>query len=539
MDQEDGIPCANIALVDDAQVGPKTAGVCEAFVEAWVIHACTELPAREPRLRDLQEGGANLPPLADYRIGDRDSDQRQILPELARLKRPAELLFPPDGILARIRVDGLVGSAMCLSIPLVIAGQIHAPNRHATLHRRLPYRAGGALPKPFDQAWTSDVDREDTSWVWHRLEHIRDPAVVRLGPGRVWIRRRGMSVCPGRSPYLMDFTIVGAGAIGGVTGAHLARAGHRIVLVDRDRDHVDAIRRHGLEVGGSVDFTAQVPAYLPQEVPAPIRTLILAVKTLHTSEALEPLVPLLAPDGYVLSMQNGLEEPKIAALVGWERTVGAFLTFGAYYERPGRVIYSGPASLRVGEPDGRITPRVQTLARVLSDFHPTEATDNIQGFLWGKLILGAIYFATATVDADVIEILARPRYRGILADLATEACQVADALNIRVEPVDGFDPHAVRTDAARNPIAAEAAWDAQIVYWQRGISRRTGVWRDLAIRRRKTEALPILGALIDAADRVGQPVTRVCALLRIIGELEEDRRQMDWENLQEIDQAGG
>ena len=154
------------------------------------------------------------------------------------------------------------------------------------------------------------------------------------------------------------------------------------------------------------------------------------------------------------------------------------------------------------------------------------------------MILGTIYFATATVDADVVEILARPRYRGILADLATEACRLADVLGILVEPVDGFDPHAVRTDAAYDLMAAEAAWDAQIVYWQRGIARRTGVWRDLAIRHRKTEATPILGALIDAAERAGQPVSRVRVLLRTIQELEEGRRQMDWANLQEIDRTG-
>jgi ketopantoate reductase len=237
-------------------------------------------------------------------------------------------------------------------------------------------------------------------------------------------------------------------------------------------------------------------------------------------------------------MQNGLEEPKIAALVGWRRTVGAFLTFGAYYEGPGRVVYSGPASLRVGEPDGPVTPRILALAGVLSDFHPTEPTDNIQGFLWGKLILGTIYFATATVDADVPEILARRGYRGVLADLATEACQVADALGIRVESVDGFNPHAVRTDAAGSPAAADAAWEAQAAYWQRGIARRTGVWRDLAIHHRKTEAEPILGALIEAALRAGRPVPRVRALLRIIGELEEGRRRMDWANLREIAHAG-
>jgi 2-dehydropantoate 2-reductase len=333
----------------------------------------------------------------------------------------------------------------------------------------------------------------------------------------------------------VDLTVVGAGAIGGITGAHLARAGHRVTFVDRDAGHVAAIRHNGLEVGGVREFAVRVPALLPHEVSGWIQTLVLAVKALHTREALEPLVPWLAPDGFVLSMQNGLEEEKIAALVGRERTIGAFLTFGGFYERPGRVIYSGPGSLRVGELDGRITDRVTTLARVLSEFHPTEATGNIQGFLWGKLILGTIYFATATVDADVADILGRSDARGVLAALATEAAAVAGALRVKVEPVDGFDPLAVRLGAPED--AAAAAWDAQIAYWRRGLARRTGVWRDLAVRRRRTEGGPILGALIGAAERAAVPIPRVRVLAGIIREIEDGRRAMRWENLEEIGRA--
>jgi len=334
----------------------------------------------------------------------------------------------------------------------------------------------------------------------------------------------------------VDLTIVGAGAIGGITGAHLARAGHRVQFVERDRDHADAIRQQGLQITGTAEFTVTVPVYFPDAVPAPIQVLILAVKTLHTREALEPLVPLLARDGYVVSMQNGLEEARIASMVGQGRTIGAFLTFGGYYDRPGRLVYSGPGSLRVGELDGRITPRVQTLARVLSDFHPAEATDNIQGFLWGKLILGAIYFATATVDADVVDILGRSDCRKVLAALAAEAGHVAEALAIKVEPVDGFNPLALR-NGPDTPHAA-AAWESQVAYWKRGISRRTGVWRDLTVRRRRTEAGPILGALMEAAVKVGLTVPRAHTLLRIIREIEEGRRRMDWANLTDIDRAG-
>jgi len=330
----------------------------------------------------------------------------------------------------------------------------------------------------------------------------------------------------------VDLTIIGAGAIGGITGAHLARAGHRVQFVERDRDHVEAIRRDGLVIAGAAEFTVRPPVYLPDAVPGPIPVLILAVKTLHTREALEPLVPLLTPDGYVVSMQNGLEEAKIASMVGLERTIGAFLTFGGYYDRPGRLVYSGPASLRVGELDGRITPRVQALVRVLSDFHPAEATGNIQGFLWGKLMLSTIYMATATVDADVVDILARADCRRALAALVAEAGRVATALAVSVEPVDGFNPLDL-SHGAETPQAG-VAWNAQVVYWKRGIAKRTGVWRDLAVRRCPTEAGPILGSLLEAADQAGQTAPRAHRLLRIIHEIEAGRRQMAWANLAEI-----
>jgi 2-dehydropantoate 2-reductase len=334
----------------------------------------------------------------------------------------------------------------------------------------------------------------------------------------------------------VELTIVGAGAIGGITGAHLARAGHAVRLVERDRDHVEAIRRDGLAVGGRADFRIRLPVCLPEEVPEPVGVLLLAVKTLHTTEALAPLVPRLAADGYVVSMQNGLEERKIAALVGADRTLGAFLTFGGHYAGPGHVVYSGPGTLRVGEVDGRLTDRVRALARLLSDFHPTEPTDNLDGYLWGKLILGVIYFATATVDADVVEMFGDPDARRILSDLAGEAGAVADALGIRVEPFDGFDARAVGRHR-EDPAAAARSWEGQLAYWRGSLAGRTGIWRDLAQRRRRTEAGPILVALLDAAGRAGRPAPGVRRLLAMLEELEAGRRAMSWENLRELERA--
>jgi 2-dehydropantoate 2-reductase len=328
----------------------------------------------------------------------------------------------------------------------------------------------------------------------------------------------------------MELTIVGAGAIGGLIGAHLWQAGHAVRLVDRDRAHVAAIQAGGLEVTGHAQLIARVPACEPGAVTGPIETMILAVKTLHTEEALRPLVSRLAPDGWVISMQNGLEEGKIAALVGTARTAAAFLSFGGYYDRPGRVVYSGPGSLKVGELDGRLTPRITALAQALSDFHPTGATANVRGHRWGKLLLGTVYFATAMVDADVVDLLEDAGTRRALSGLVAEGLAVADALGVAVEPVDGFDPRSLRGGESESP-AARATWDAQRAYWRRGVATRTGIWRDLAIRKRRTEAGPILGALVGEAERAGRAVPRVRAMLDLYAALEAGTRPRDRANL--------
>jgi 2-dehydropantoate 2-reductase len=244
----------------------------------------------------------------------------------------------------------------------------------------------------------------------------------------------------------------------------------------------------------------------------------------------------LAPDGFVVSMQNGLEAERVAGVVGAARTIPACLTFGAYYDGPGRVVYSGPGTLAVGELDGRVTDRVRALARALADFHPTAASPDVQGLRWSKLALTTVYFGTATVDADVPDLLERPACRAALGALAGEVADLAAVLRIHLAPLDGFDPRVFASGRA-DPVGVAAAWAAQAAYWRRGVTRRTGIWRDLALRRRRTEAEPILGALIAAAEGAGQPVPRIRALARIMAELESGHRALAPTHLDDLGAA--
>src|SRR5207237_1670628 len=137
----------------------------------------------------------------------------------------------------------------------------------------------------------------------------------------------------------------------------LARAAADVTMVDAVAEHVDAIARNGLRITGPIDeFTVRVPAFTPQTITGTWDAIILATKAHHTASAVRALCPHLARDGYVVSAQNGLNELTIAEAVGIERTVGAFVNFGADYLEPGVIHYGGRGAVVVGELDGRIPP---------------------------------------------------------------------------------------------------------------------------------------------------------------------------------------
>ena len=291
-------------------------------------------------------------------------------------------------------------------------------------------------------------------------------------------------------------TVVGAGAIGGFVGARLLNAEHDVRFVEANRDHVAAIRADGLRVTGALSLRVWPDVALPHEVGRGLGLVLLAVKAQDTVAALEPIVPGLTPDSLVVSLQNGLEEYRIAAAVGQERTIGASLTFGGHYEAPGTIAYAGPGSFHLGELDGSMTERLERLATVLSAVHPVEPTSRILAHLWGKAAVGAYYFATALVDADVLDILADDRRLPPLGELVAEVARVAAAEGLVCEPVDGFDPDAfLHADES----GIRASWEAQRLYWRRLEARRTGVWRDLWLARRKTEVAAILGPVLEQA----------------------------------------
>ncbi|WP_293853882.1 ketopantoate reductase family protein [uncultured Alsobacter sp.] len=334
----------------------------------------------------------------------------------------------------------------------------------------------------------------------------------------------------------IDDTILvwGAGAIGGTVGAYLARAGHKVHFVDRDRDHVEAMNAGGLRIVGPIEeFAVPAAASTPEAVSGRYGRILLCTKAQDTRAASLQLAPFLAPDGYVASLQNGLNEVEIADVVGPQRTVGAFVNFGADYLSPGVVQFSGRGAVVVGETDGRITPRVRALHALLTEFEPNAiASDNVMGYLWGKLGYGALLFATALTDASICEALDARAPRPLYRRIAGEATAIALALGITPLGFNGYDPAAFAPGAPDT--AADAAFDAMVAHNAKSAKTHSGIWRDLAVRKRKTEANAQLGPIVAFGRTVGIDAVATAGVLAMIHEIETGVRPMDWANLAEL-----
>jgi 2-dehydropantoate 2-reductase len=331
--------------------------------------------------------------------------------------------------------------------------------------------------------------------------------------------------------------IWGAGAIGGTLGAHWARAGHDVLLVDTVAEHVEACRSRGVEIFGPVAaFTQLVEAVTPAELTGTFSRIVLAVKAQATKAALPVLGPHLAADGFVFSAQNGLNEIEIAEAVGAERTMGCFVNFGADWHGPGRILYGNRGALVVGEIDGTIRDRTRAMHALCQAFEPEAIlTTDIWAHLWGKMAYGAMLFATAlNHDSMTANFADTARMPAWLA-LGREVVATALARGVMPRGFGGFEPMAF---APGRPDAE----GMRIVEWLRdytavGAKTHSGIWRDLAVRKRRTEAGAQLLIVPKLAAQLGIPTPALAKVGELIADIEEGRREQSAETFGALLQA--
>src|SRR5258708_8283118 len=199
--------------------------------------------------------------------------------------------------------------------------------------------------------------------------------------------------------------IVGAGAVGGYAGAHMVQAGEDVTFIDPWPEHIEHMRKHGLRVTHARDvaeFSVTVGALhvtdgqeIARETPVDIA--FLCMKSYDTAWATTLIQQYLAPDGYVVSLQNCMNEETIASIVGWGRTLGCIASsITVNLPEPGHIqrgAGKGGAAhtvFRAGEVHGRITQRAEEICRLVGYADSAKVTGNLWGERWSKLVANAM-----------------------------------------------------------------------------------------------------------------------------------------------------
>jgi len=330
-----------------------------------------------------------------------------------------------------------------------------------------------------------------------------------------------------------QIAVVGAGGIGGTVAGFLATAGEEVTLIDKSVPHIEAIRARGLLVDGI--FGEQRPAFarilFPEELKSPLDLVILAVKSQDTEDALTIIAPLLADQGAIVSLQNGLNAKRIAERVGPLRTIGAMVHMVADHVGPGHVTRFTEGEFYIGELDGKITDRVQEIATRLARAVPTHVTENIWGYIWAKQIYSCLLVATALVDAPSSEMLKPEWAKRIFVALMGEAAEAALAEGIQLGNYDRLDPKVM---LVRHPRDLSKAFEMLPTGSAKGNS---GIWRDIKIRHRKTETEFLTGEVARIGRKHGLPMVINSQVTQMVKEIEEGRRPMSWDNLRSLEQA--
>jgi 2-dehydropantoate 2-reductase len=333
--------------------------------------------------------------------------------------------------------------------------------------------------------------------------------------------------------------IVGAGALGGYAGGYFAKLGLDVTLIDPWPEHIETIRRKGLELDGMTEaekftVTSAKTMHLTEvqnlSKQKPIDIAFVSVKSYDTEWATMLIRQYLAPDGYVVSLQNCMNEERIAGIVGWGKTVGAIAArIAVDLHEPGRIrrtVAKGGAVhtvFRVGEVHGRITKRAEELAEMFAAIDSVKVTTNLWGERWSKLCLNGMRNGVSAATGLAGNAGDRDdRIRRFAIHLGGEAVRIGEALGYELEHIGNLDPArlALAHEGDRRALdEIEAVMLAGTNTTARSDLQRPSMGQDM-LKGRRTEIDFINGFIAEKGSAIGRPAPANAALTEVVKRVE-------------------
>ncbi|MDW5594506.1 2-dehydropantoate 2-reductase [Conexibacter stalactiti] len=327
--------------------------------------------------------------------------------------------------------------------------------------------------------------------------------------------------------------VVGTGANGAAIGADMVRAGHDVTFVEQWPAHVEAMRAGGLLVRSpdGTEVRTEVNAIHLCEVAMlrePFDVVFFGVKAYDTRWACELIKPLIADDGLVVGLQNGMTIDDVASIVGPRRTLGAVIEIAGNMFEPGivnRQTGRDGTWFCVGAYDDAARGREEEVATLMRHAGTTDVTDDIRSAKWMKLVANAAEMVpSAILDVPLVDALNVPGMRAVMDAAGTEALEAALALGCRIVPMFGQEG----IELLPPERYAAALLDAVLAGWSLE-DTRVAVLQDW-MKGRRAEGEEINGHVVEVLRRVGRDAPVNALLIDIARRIEAGELETGLDN---------
>ena len=332
----------------------------------------------------------------------------------------------------------------------------------------------------------------------------------------------------------MRSMVYGAGSLGTILGACLSENGADVLLVSRNVDHIEALRREGAHIVGTVDRRVPVKACLPEEIEGTFDVIYLLTKQQDNPAVARFLRPLLAEGGVVCTLQNGIPELGLRESLDDGQILGGIISWSATWKGPGVSELTSPADsigFTIGSPFGVPVETVERVAEHLSLAGPTQIDGDLLSARWSKLLVNAAISAlSSSLDLPCGGATHDPSIQPLTLRLLREVIDVGHAQGVTFRPVGGY-PIAqelyAQTEEERRSAAAKlpSAFDSI----QNAVS---GVLQDLR-KGRVTEVRDISGVVCRAGRAVGVPTPCNDRVVEVIEKIQRGELPLSPDNRRE------
>jgi 2-dehydropantoate 2-reductase len=340
----------------------------------------------------------------------------------------------------------------------------------------------------------------------------------------------------------MRTAILGAGSLGIIIGALIAKSGQKIDLIDSYKENVDALNANGATVTGFLDLNVPVKALVPEQLEGHYDLVILLTKQTANATALTEILPYLHKESVVCTLQNGVPEEAVASYVGKERTVGGAVMFGATWVKPGVSMLTSPfakvqeLAFEIGEMDGVIRPRQQKIKEILAAVGETKIMDNLMGIRWNKVLQNSCFSGmSAALGCTFGDVLASPKAMECLAHIADEVIKVCHAQGYRMVEAFGEDFESLELESSAD-IPGKMALYHRV--WDPHVKLKASMLQDLE-KGKKTEIGYINGIVCDKGREFGVPTPFNDKVVELVKEAESMGRVNDFSYLERFSDVLG